>query len=120
MNALIVPMLTSESSRSSGTIRVNSATTMPVMTDMRAGVWKRGWMAATDSGSMRSRAMAKKMRDWPSSETSATDEVPASTPIRMIHSAQGACSGASADWSGVSTLTCCHGTAPTSTIATAQ
>ena len=41
----------------------------------------RGSTFATNGGSIRSRAITKKMRVWPSSEHSATLVVPASTPI---------------------------------------
>src|SRR5256714_2258506 len=59
------------------------ATPMPVMIDVRYGVWNLGWILLTNWGRRPSRDMLQNTRDCPSSITRITDERPMIAPNLM-------------------------------------
>ena len=65
MNAINVPALATAAMFCSGTNAAINATITLVTNVISTGVPKRGWTLLSRSGSNPSRAITKKMRDWP-------------------------------------------------------
>ena len=83
-----VPMLVSSPKMSMGRMPPAMAQMTPVMMVVMCGVPKRGWIFAATGGKRPSCAIEKKMRGWPRSMTSMTDERPAMAPTSTANSSQ--------------------------------